>query len=124
MVTRIAALACGVMLTAMPAFAQKAEVGVTFGWVFSDGVSGNTVVVPGAGTFNRIDPKDLLGWGIDVGVFVTPQAEVGFIYGNQPTKLQASGTGTIDIGDLSTNSYHGYLAYNWGESGAKIRPYV
>jgi hypothetical protein len=113
-----------VTLAAVPAFAQKAEVGVTFGWVFSDGVSGDNRVVPGVGTFNRLDPKDSFGWGLDLGVFVTPQVEVGFLYNNQPSKLQASGTTTVDIGDMSINTYHGTFTYNTGEGDAKVRGYI
>jgi hypothetical protein len=125
MLKRIAFVVFMVMLTAMPAFAQKGEVGVTFGWVFADGVStSSNIVVPGVGTFNRVDPKDSFGWGIDVGVFVSPQAEVGFIYANQPTKMEVSGTTTLDVGNMSTNTYHGYFAYNWGGSDSKVRPYL
>ncbi len=50
MLKRIMVLACLVSLAAVPAFAQKAEVGVTFGWVYADGVSGNTYIVPGVGS--------------------------------------------------------------------------
>ena len=116
-----------VMLAAAPAFAQapKAEVGLFAGWVFSDGVSaGTSLVVPGVGTFNRVDPKDSFGWGFDVGVMVGPNAEVGFMYTQQPTTLQAGGTTTKDIGDLSTHTYHGTLMYNFGPSDSKIRPYL
>ena len=125
MLKRLAVIAVMVLLAAMPAFAQaKAEVGVTIGWVWADGVSGNNFVVPGVGTFNRIDPKDSFGWGFDIGVFVGPNAEVGFEYTQQPTKLQVSGTTTVDVGDLSIHTYHGIFTYNFGEGDAKIRPYV
>jgi outer membrane protein W len=127
MLKRIAVISFMVLLAAMPAFAQaaKAEVGVTIGWVWADGVSGtNNITVPGVGTFNRIDPKDSFGWGFDIGVFVGPNAEVGFEYTQQPTKLQVSGTTTVDIGDLSAHTYHGIFTYNFGEGDAKIRPYV
>jgi hypothetical protein len=134
MLKRIALMVLMVLLAAMPAFAQKAEVGVTFGWVFSDGVSGNALNIPVGcpspavgsciGTFNRLDPKDSFGWGIDVGVFVGPNAEVGFLYNNQPSTLQAGGTTTLDIGNMKINTYHGYFAYNWGAGDAKFRPYI
>jgi hypothetical protein len=127
MLKRIAVIAFMVTLAAVPAFAQKAEVGVTFGWVYSDGVSGNTYIVPGVGSFSRIDPKDSFGWGIDVGFFIGPNAEVGFLYSNQPSKLVAGGTaGTTDreVGDLSVSTYHGTYTYNFGESDAAVRPYL
>ena len=124
MFKRIAIAACALMLASAPAFAQKAEVGVTFGWVFADGVSGNTYVVPGVGTFSRIDPKDSFGWGIDLGFFIGPNAEVGFLYSNQPTTLQVSGTATKDVGDMSINTYHGTYTYNFGGHDAAVRPYL
>jgi hypothetical protein len=123
---RIVVLAFLVSLTAMPAFAQepKAEVGVFFGWVFSDGVSGQNVLALDGNIYNRVDPKDSFGWGIDIGVMVGENAEVGFIYANQPTKLEVSGTATKDVGDQTTNSYHGYVGYNFGEAHARMRPYL
>jgi hypothetical protein len=99
MVKRVVLMAAGVWLAAMPVHAQapKAEVSVFAGWVFSDGV---------------------------VGFFVGPNAEVGFIYSDQPTKLEVSGTATKDVGDQSTHTYHGYFGYNWGASDAPIRPFA
>jgi hypothetical protein len=137
MLKRIAVVAFIVMMAALPAFAQepKAEVGVIFGWVFSDGTSltnnifvpvgcGTPAIGPCVGSFNRIDPKDAFGWGIDVGFFVGPNAEVGFQYTQQATKLEASGTTTFDIGDVGIHTYHGTFAYNWGHPDSPIRPYV
>ena len=125
MTKRIVLMACLVSLAAAPAFAQqaKAEVGVFAGWVFSDGVSGDNYKAPDGNIYNRVDPKDSFGWGFDVGVFATPNVEVGFIFAQQPTKLTVSGTSTKEVGDMTTNTYHGYVAYNWGDGDAKVRPY-
>jgi opacity protein-like surface antigen len=112
------------MLASAPAFAQKAELGVTFGWVVSDGVDfGSSVVAPG-GVYSRVDPKDSFGWGIDLGFFVGPNAEVGFLYGQQLSKLEASGTKTVDIGDMTISTYHGTFTYNFGAHDAAVRPYL
>ena len=94
MTKRIVLLVFAVSIAATPAFAQapKAEVGVFAGWVYSDGVSGDNFRAGDGNIYNRVDPKDSFGWGIDIGVFVGPNAEVGFIYANQPTTLQISGT--------------------------------
>jgi len=119
-------LALLVLTGAAPAFAQvKGEVGIFAGWTFADGVeTDNAIIVPGVGTFTRIDPKDSFGWGIDVGVLFGEGAEVGFIYSNQPSKLEVGGTTTVELGDMKINTYHGYFAYNFGGSDAKVRPYV
>ena len=134
MLKRIALMACALLLASAPAFAQKGEVGIFAGWVFADGVSGNSAnlpvgcpgptIGPCLGSFNRVDPKDSFGWGFDVGVFVGPNAEVGFLYSQQPTKMELSGTTTYDIGDMSIHTYHGTFTYNFGEEGARFRPYV
>jgi hypothetical protein len=126
MTKRVALTSFIVFLAAAPAFAQtpKAEVGAFVGWVFADGVSGDNYKAPDGNVYNRVDPKDSFGWGLDVGVFVGPNSEVGFIYANQPTKLTVTGTTTKEIGDQTTNTYHGYYAYNWGEGDARVRPYM
>jgi len=115
-----------VVAAAAPAVAQepKAEIGVTIAWVFADGVSGNTIVVPGVGAFDRVDPKDSFGWGIDFGFFIGPNAEVGFQYTSQATTIQANGSATRDIGDTTARTYHGTFAYNFGDPSAMLRPYI
>jgi len=124
MFKRIAFAACALTLASAPAFAQKAEVGVTFGWVISDGVDfGSSVVAPG-GVYTRVDPKDSFGWGIDLGFFVGPNAEVGFLYGQQLSKLEVSGTKIVDVGDMTISTYHGTFTYNFGAHDAAVRPYL
>jgi len=124
MFKRIAFAACALMLASAPAFAQKAEVGVTFGWVISDGVDFGTSVVAPGGVYSRVDPKDSFGWGIDLGFFVGPNAEVGFLYGQQLSTLEVSGTKIVDVGDMTISTYHGTFTYNFGAHDAAVRPYL
>ena len=125
MLKKIAWVALVAVVMASPAFAQdkRAEVSVLFGWTFSDGVDGQAIVTP-SGVFDRIDPKDSFKWGLGVGFLTSENAEVGFLFGQQMTTLQAGGSSTVDIGDSKTSTYHGYFGYNWGESGAIARPYA
>jgi hypothetical protein len=113
------------VLVGSAAWAQdpRVEISGTIGWTFSDGVSGNTVIVPGAGSFSRIDPKDAMSWGARIGVFATPNVEVGGLFEVQQTSLELGGTSTAELGDQSIYNYHGYVAYNFGDSDAKVRPY-
>lgn len=115
-----------VTLFATAAWAQdpRVEISGTAGWTFSDGVSGNAVSVPGFGVFDRIDPKDSFSWGARVGFNVTPNVEVGFLFDQQQSAYEIGGTSTVELGDVSVRNYHGYLAYNFGESDAPVRPYV
>ena len=112
------------MVMAASASAQGAEVSGTVGWTFSDGVSGNAVVVPGVGTFDRIDPKDSWAWGIRVGFFAGANSEIGFLYDQQPTELEVGGTTTVTLGDIKVHNYQGYYAFNFGGAEASARPYV
>jgi len=115
-----------VALAGSAAWAQnegKVEVSASAGWTFSDGVSGGTVTVAGD-DFSRIDPKDSFSWNLRLGYMITHNAEVGFLYGQQASTLQISGPSrTADLGDETLHNYHGYFAYNFGES-EKVQPYV
>ena len=112
------------MVMAASASAQRAEVSGTVGWTFSEGVSGNAVLVPGVGTFDRIDPKDAFSWGLRFGFFAGENSEIGFLYNQQPTDLEVGGTTTVKLGDIKLHNYHGYYAFNFGGAEATARPYV
>ena len=54
---------------------------------------------------------------------VNENVELGFLFGQQPSTLVAGGTVEKEIGDFTTNTYHGYFGYNFGPGDAKVRPY-
>jgi hypothetical protein len=115
------------VLASSAAWAQepRVELSATAGWTFSDGVGGNTAVsVPGVGTFDSIGPKDAFSWGARLGFNLSPNVEVGFLFNQQSTKYELGGTSNVDLADVSVYNYHGYFAYNFGDSDAKVRPYV
>ena len=109
-----------------PAVAQEpgAEVSVLFGWAFSEGVDGESVATADGNVFNRVDPKDSFKWGLSAGALLAGGVEVGFLFGQQRSTLEASGTNTVDIGDMTVNTYHGYFAYNFLDSDDTVRPYL
>src|SRR6476469_6036403 len=126
MLKRIASLvAVATVVVASPACAQekRVEASVLVGWTFADGVSGQSLITP-SGVFDRVDPKDSFKWGLGVGIMASEHAEVGFMFGQQMTTLQAGGTSTVDIGDMSINTYHGYFGFNAGDHDSKVRPYA
>ena len=113
------------LVASSAAWAQdpRVEISGTAGWTFSDGVSGSNYQINGE-DFTRVDPKDSASWGARLGFFVTPNVEVGGLFNLQSTTMQISGLGsTLDIGDEKTYNYHGYVAYNFGDSDAAVRPY-
>jgi len=127
MVRRATWMAAVCLLAGPLAWAQDArvEIGGTAGWTFSDGVGGaNAVVVPGVGTFTRIDPKDAFSWGLRIGFMLSENLEVGGLFNQQSTSLELGGTTTVKLGDEKLYNYHGYVAYNFGDTRAKARPYV
>ena len=73
--------------------------------------------------FSWLAALAIVGWTAPA-VAQLPGAEVGFLFGQQRSTLQASGTNTVDIGDMTVNTYHGYLAYNFLDSDDTVRPYV
>jgi opacity protein-like surface antigen len=97
----------------------RVELGATAGWTFSDGVSGSSA----SSSAVRIDPKDAFSWGIRLGLMASPNVEIGGLFDMQKTDLEASGIINRSV-PQTIYSYHGYLAYNFGDSDAKARPYV
>jgi hypothetical protein len=43
---------------------------------------------------------------------------VGFLFDQQSTTCELGGTASVDLADVSVYSYHGYFAYNFGDSDA------
>ena len=117
-----------IVLTAAKAAAQdppRVEISATAGWTLSNGVEADSsLIVPGVGTFNTIDPKDAFSWGLRLGFFAAENSEIGFLFNQQVTELELGGTTTVKLGDLKINNYHGYYAYNFGGAGAAVRPYL
>ena len=111
-------------LIATPALAQSGEASVLIGWTFSDGVSGDSILAGDGNRYDRVDPKDSFKWGFDVGAYTSDNVQVGFLFGQQVSKLTFGGTATTEVGDLKISTYHGYFAYNFGERDAPTRPYV
>jgi opacity protein-like surface antigen len=110
-----------VAVAAATASAQDARVEIsgTAGWTFSDGVNVGTLDESPI----RVDPKDAFSWGARLGFLVTENVEVGGLFNLQSTDLEVSGIINRSIGQ-SIYNYHGYLAYNFGEADATVRPYV
>ena len=113
-------VAVGVLATSAAwAQAPRVEISGTAGWTFSDGVnvggSDNAAI--------RVDPKDAFSWGARLGFNLTPNIEIGFLFASQATDLEASGVINRSLPQTVYN-YHGYFAYNFGDSDAAARPYI
>jgi hypothetical protein len=126
MVKKSLFLALALVAISSTAWAQtRFQVSATFGYTASDGVSGQNFLAPDGNTYNRVDPNNGANFGFQVGFNVNPNAELGFMYRHQWSKLNISGPGvSTDLGDLGIDGYHGYFAYYFGDPEAKLNPYV
>jgi hypothetical protein len=118
------AMAAMAVFMSAPAFAQKVEVSGLFGWTLSDGVEGDAVLAGDGNLYDTIDVKDSASWGLAVGFNATDNVEVGFLFGQQLSTLRIDGTRSVDIGDMTVNTYHPYVAFNAGAPDAPVRPYL
>ena len=122
--TMLGALMLVVLSSAAWAQTPKVEFTGIIGWSLSDGVSGDPIKAANGQTYDRVDPKDSVNFGFSLGFFLSPSAEVGFLWRRQASQLEVSGTSTDTVGDINIDGYHGYGAYYFGDPEAKARPYI
>jgi len=113
-------LAC---LVATPALAQqrRGDVGVFFGWTFSEGVEVDPDVAEGV---HKVSPTSGMSYGFDINAFVTEQLTVGFLFNQQLSDLEIGGVNKQNVADLKVNNYHGTVAYHFGFDSDTIRPFL
>ena len=113
---------------AMPAAGQsqvQVEVGVTGGYTASDGITTASARIINGKSYNEVAPVSGGNFGFTFGVYVTPHAEVEFLYARQFSKLEASGVNAVlDISHLNVDSYFGNFVYNWNLHDGMIRPFA
>ena len=110
----VLALAAGAATAQEP----RVELSATAGWTFSDGVNVGSIDESPI----QVGPKDAFSWGARLGFNLSPNAEIGFLFASQSTDLEATGVVNRTIPQTVYN-YHGYFAYNFGDTDAAVRPY-
>jgi len=116
------------LMAALAAFAgstawaqdPRVELSGTAGWTFSDGVNVGSI----DDSPITVGPKDAFSWGARIGFMVTPNVEIGGLFNLQSTDFEVEGYGLSATVSQKVYNYHGYLAYNFGESDASVRPYL
>lgn len=108
-----------------PGFSQdpRIEINPFFGYSFSDGVTIDPLRIGGE-VFDTVDVKDGVSYGFHVGVFVTENAEVGFLWSRQESELAGDGTSAMDFVNMPVYNYHAVFTYNFGDSDAPARPFL
>jgi len=126
MVRRTAWVLVLAMALAAPAAAQapKAEVTLNAGWVFSDGVTGDSIEAGDGNIYNEIVPKSSGSFSFTFGFMPSDSTEVGFLFARQMSELQVKGTATTKVDNMAVDNYHAYFAYNFGDFDDTVRPYV
>lgn len=106
------------------AWAQsRVEVSGLIGYTLSEGVVIDPIAVPGA-VYDSVDLASGFAFGLTVGVFVTENAEVEFMWTRQDSKLNVAGTSDLTLTGSNISTYHGNFVYNWGDEDAKLRPFL
>ena len=117
-----------VALLASPAFAQsdsRMEISVNGGYTLSEGVDVREDTVLGL-IISEVNPKSGGSYNINASFFMSEQAQVGFLFGQQFSTLELkTRAGTRhDAADMKVNNYHGVFTYNWGYGDSQIRPFI
>ncbi len=125
MVRRVLIAAAFLGLLASPVLAQvKLEVSGSVGWTFSDGVSFTNATPINGSVYDRADPRDSVSYGFTFGVYVTPQAEVEFLWNRQASTLDVTGNGPKLSGDMNVDTYHGNFIFNFTEGDRIAYPFL
>jgi len=126
MVRKVLVSVLVLLVMASAAWAQTPKVEFTgiIGWTLSDGVSGDPVTALDGNVYDRVDPKDSMHFGFSLGFFLSPSAEIGFLWRRQATEIELAGTNVRTLGDANIDGYHGYGAYYFGDPEARARPYI
>jgi hypothetical protein len=90
-----------VLAAATAAWAQSPRVEITglIGYTLADGVKGDPIAAANGQPYDSVEPQDSVNFGFSLGFFVTPSAEIGFLWRRQPTKLDVFGTSRTTVGD-------------------------
>ena len=120
----LSSVAVMVLLSATPASAQI-EGSIIFGYTLSEGVNASSAQIINGATYNSLDVTSGGSWGFTIGGYVTPQAEIEFLFDQQFSTLQASSPApALKLSDMSVYNYHGVFSYNWGDKDTKVRPFI
>jgi opacity protein-like surface antigen len=126
-VGRIVAAAAFVAVGVIQVRAQDPRVEVSFetGYTASEGIQTSSARVIGGQVYNDVDIKSGGNFGFTAGFFITPNAEVEFLWNRQFSNFEASNPApSVQLADLSVDNYFGNFVYNWGEGDTKVRPFA
>ncbi len=110
------------LVSPLSAQEYKIEVSPFFGYTLSEGINVDPIVIDRT-IFNEVNPESGFSYGVSVGVFVTEQVEVAFLWSQQDSSLEGGGLETREFTDMKVNNYHGIFTYNMGTEDDMTRPF-
>jgi hypothetical protein len=118
-------LVLSILAVAASAVAQekRVEINPFFGYSFSDGVTVEPFILGGT-VFDAVNVQSGMVFGVQFGVFVTENAEIGFLWARQDSVFQAKNGRTEDLTDMNVDNYHAVFTYNWFDEDAMARPFL
>src|SRR5213593_4293711 len=117
MVRRITIMCVALILVAASASAQKkVEASFNVGYGASEGITSDQTARLGQ-IYDTLAVDSGASIGLTVGFFVTPKAEVEFLWARQNSRLQAEGpsVSALPLSELAVYNYMGNFVYNFGE---------
>jgi opacity protein-like surface antigen len=97
-------------------------------WSLSEGINyqGGEVDLPGGETafFNRLDISDEVAFGAGIGVYLSRNREIAFLWDYQSSELVAQGSRDLKIADLGIDNYHLAFINNFGSPLDRMRPFL
>jgi opacity protein-like surface antigen len=125
---RLAAAAALVAIGTIRAQAKdhpRFEVAFETGYTASEGIQTSSARVIGGSVYNDLDVKSGGNFGFTAGFFITPNAEVEFLWNRQFSQFDASNPApSLLLADVNVDNYFGNFVYNWFDGSSKIRPFA
>lgn len=115
--------ACALLGSTAGAQDSRVEIAPFIGYTLSEGFTVNPVTIDG-GVFDTISPTSGLSYGFTFDVNISENMAVGFLFSEQQSNLEASGTRKEELTDMSVRNYHGTFTYNFGDSDSSMRPFI
>ena len=112
------------VFTATAASAQRIEASASAGFTSAEGISSDDRPLLGQ-VFNEATIDSGSSFNFTFGFFFTDNAEVEFLFSRQGSELGAEGPGgELAVSEMTLYNYHANFVYNWGETDARLRPFL
>jgi len=121
----VAAVAAAGSIVARAQDSPRVEVAFETGYTSSEGIKASQPRIIGGQVYNDLDITSGGNFGLTFGVFVTPNAEIEFLWNRQFSTFNANNPSPeVELADVNVDNFHGNFVYNWSDGAAKLRPFM